>query len=324
MLALWLENQVPTVRGDVPIPDPPEGESLVRVLRAGICSTDLELLRGYYPFTGVLGHEFVGVVEAGPDNLEGRRVVGEINATCGECSNCVAGRSNHCSHRTVLGIAGRNGAFAEYLTLPTSNLHVVPDNVTTEAATFTEPLAAALRIGEQIGFSTNTRVLVVGDGRLGQLVAQTLSLTGCELLVLGNHPEKLAILSNRGIETQLSKHADLEEFDIAVECTGNASGFAIARAALRPQGRLVMKSTYVGDLAIDAAAVVVNELHLIGSRCGPFAPALELLADGAVDVEPLVCARYPLTEGVAALEHAQRPSVLKVLLEVDDTPYISR
>ncbi len=314
MLALWLENQQLTVRDDVPIPEPPDGEALIRVLKAGICSTDLELVRGYYPFTGVLGHEFVGVVERGPDELLGQRVVGEINAVCGECAHCLSGRKSHCPNRTVLGIVGRSGAFAEYLTLPNENLHVVPAEVSTEAATFTEPLAAAIQIQEQVRLTTNDRVLVVGDGRLGQLVAQTLALTGCELLVLGNNRDKLSLLSARGIETGLADSANPVEFDIAVECTGNSDGFSIARTALRSRGTMVMKSTYAGELSVDAAAVVVNELTLVGSRCGPFAPALRLLAEHQIDVEPMIHAEYPLDEGIAAIQRAQQPEVLKVLL----------
>lgn len=313
MLALWLENQQLSIRDDVPIPDPPDGEALVRVLKAGICSTDLELVRGYYPFTGVPGHEFVGTVERGPDELLGQRVVGEINAVCGECAHCMSGRKSHCSNRTVLGIVGRNGAFAEYLTLPNENLHVVPAGVSTEAATFTEPLAAAIQIQEQVRLTTNDRVLVVGDGRLGQLVAQTLGLTGCELLVLGNNRDKLSLLSARGIETGLADSANPVEFDIAVECTGNPDGFAIARTALRSRGTMVMKSTYAGELSVDAAAVVVNELTLVGSRCGPFAPALRLLAEHQIDVEPMIHEEYTLDEGIAAIERAQQPEVLKVL-----------
>jgi threonine dehydrogenase-like Zn-dependent dehydrogenase len=316
MLALWLEDRKLAVRTDVLQPDPPNGESLVRVLRAGICSTDLELTRGYYPFTGVPGHEFVGIVAQGPLELLGRRVVGEINATCGTCWHCASGRPTHCSERTVLGIAGRDGAFAEYLVLPDRNLHAVPDGVTTDAATFTEPMAAALQIQEQVAISRDHRVLVVGDGRLGQLVAQTLALSGCELWVLGKRAEKLALIAERGIRTALAAAANLKGFDIAVECTGNPEGFAIAQAALRPRGTLVMKSTYVGELVVDAAAVVVNELTLVGSRCGPFAPALQLLADRSVNVEPLISAWYPLAQGVAAFEHAQRPDTLKVLLEI--------
>ena len=310
------------MRDDVPIPEPASGEALVRVLRAGICNTDLELTRGYYPFTGIPGHEFVGMVERGPASLLGRRVVGEINAVCGECPACTAGRRTHCERRTVLGIVDRHGAFAEYLTLPAVNLHPVPDAVSTDAAVFTEPLAAALEIQEQVPIGPHDRVLVVGDGKLGQLVAQTLALTGCTLLVVGRHDEKLVLLAARGIATAGGAGAgagagavESGGYDVAVECTGNPAGFAVAQRAVRPRGTLVLKSTYAGVLTLDASGVVVNELTLVGSRCGPFAPALRLLAEGRVAVEPMIHARYPLAEAAAAFDHAQRPGVLKVFVE---------
>jgi threonine dehydrogenase-like Zn-dependent dehydrogenase len=316
VLALWLEDRRLSVRDDVPIPPPAPGEALVRVLRAGICNTDIELTRGYYPFTGIPGHEFVGLVERGPDPLLGRRVVGEINAVCGRCDACRQGRRSHCERRTVLGIVGRNGAFAEYISLPAENLHAVPDTVPTDAAVFTEPLAAALEIQEQVRVHATDRVLVVGDGKLGQLVARTLALTGCNLLVVGRHPAKLALLAERGIATGGADAPDAGRYDLAVECTGNPEGFAVAQRALRPRGTLILKSTYAGALTLDASMVVVNELTIVGSRCGPFLPALRLLAEGRVAVEPLIHARYPLRDAPAAFEHAQRPGVLKVLVEV--------
>lgn len=316
MKGIWLENNQLQLRTDIPTPEPPPGEALVRVLRAGICNTDLELLRGYYPYSGILGHEFVGVVEQGPENLLNRRVVGEINAVCGHCRFCRSGNSTHCENRTVLGIVNRHGAFAEYLCLPVENLHPVPDNVPTEVATFTEPIAAALEIQQQVALSANDRVLVVGDGKLGQLVAQTIALTGCELLVVGRHPEKLANLGARGITTGLATDVKDRFFDISVECTGNPEGFAIARRALRPRGTLVLKSTYAGNLNLDVSSLVVDEITLIGSRCGPFPAALQLLATEQVDVKPLIHARYHLSDGLAAFEHAQSRGVLKVLLEI--------
>lgn len=315
MRALWLESRRLDIR-DVPIPDPPPGEALIRVLKAGICNTDNELTRGYYPFTGIPGHEFVGVVESGSRPLEGRRVVGEINAVCGACRACLAGRRTHCERRTVLGIVSRHGAFAEYLTLPVENLHVVPDAISTDAAVFTEPLAAALEIQQQVAIRPGDRALVVGDGKLGQLVAQTLALTGCSLVVTGRHEAKLRLLAARGIDTRRDDAVEQGAFDVAVECTGNPDGFRIAQRALRPRGTLVLKSTYAGALTLDASAVVVNELTLVGSRCGPFAPALELLAAGRVAVEPLIHARYPLARAPDAFEHAQQAGVLKVLVEI--------
>lgn len=349
MQALWLEDGSLRVREDVPVPSPPRGEALVRVTLAGICNTDVELVRGYYPYRGILGHEFVGVVEDGPVAMVGQRVVGEINAVCGECAACKGGRPTHCERRTVLGIVNRDGAFAEYLSLPVENLHEVPEVVSDQEAAFTEPLAAALQIQEQIEVEAGHRVLVVGDGKLGQLVAQTLALTDCDLLVVGRHPTKLRLLESPGISVATvgssdSAGANTEEppraspdaaspagapgevagdgvepappFDIAVECTGNTEGFALARRMLRPRGTLVMKSTYAGELTFDASSLVVDEITLVGSRCGPFRPALDLLAQGKVSVEPLVDARYSLAEALEAFEHAQRPGVLKVLLEI--------
>ncbi|AFZ14609.1 L-threonine 3-dehydrogenase [Crinalium epipsammum PCC 9333] len=316
MKAIWLENQQLQLRTDAPIPEPQPGEALVRVVCAGICNTDLELLKGYYPYTGILGHEFVGIVEQGSEELIGQRVVGEINAACGECRFCVTGQPTHCENRSVLGIVNRNGAFAEYLTLPIKNLHLVPESITTEKATFTEPLAAALEIQQQVQVRPDDRVLVVGDGKLGQLVAQTLALTGCDLLVVGRHQEKLANLAKRGIKTNFVEAVTERAYDLSVECTGNPEGFAIALRALRPRGTLVLKSTYSGQLTFDASSLVVDEITLIGSRCGSFPPALNLLATGQVDVEPLIQARYPLGEGLAAFDHAQKRGVLKVLLEM--------
>jgi threonine dehydrogenase-like Zn-dependent dehydrogenase len=217
----------------------------------------------------------------------------------------------------VLGIVNRNGAFADYLTLPSVNLHPVPDNVSTEAATFTEPIAAALEIQQQVQINSADRVLVVGDGKLGQLVAQTLALTGCDLLAVGRHREKLANLEARGIKTSLAESVADRSFDLSVECTGNPAGFAIARRALRPRGTLVLKSTYAGNLSFDASALVVDEITLIGSRCGPFPAALDLLAAQKVDVQPLIHDRYPLSQGLAAFERAQTRGAMKVLLEME-------
>lgn len=358
MQGLWLEDGRSRLRDDLPVPDPPPGEARVRVLRAGICNTDLELIRGYYPYRGVLGHEFVGMVEeiraprdrggtVDARELAGRRVVGEINASCGECRRCREGRARHCADRTVLGIVDRDGAFAEQLILPVENLHPVPEGVSTDAATFTEPLAAALEITEQVQIRPEHRVLVVGDGKLGQLVARVLALSGCELTVVGRHPRKLSLVAEEGTRTVRAPRpgdgsgdegdrgsasdggnrdpsgdgASLPDgltagtFDVAVDCTGNASGFRTALRALRPRGTLVMKSTYAGELALDASALVVDEITLVGSRCGPFPPALRLLATGRIDPGPLVDARFPLGEAEAALERARERDTLKVLLE---------
>jgi threonine dehydrogenase-like Zn-dependent dehydrogenase len=314
---VWLEDRTLRVRDDVPEPTASGAEAVIRVRRAGVCNTDLELVRGYYPFTGVPGHEFVGLVEAAPlASLVGHRVVGEINATCGRCPACRAGRRTHCEARTVLGIVGRNGAHAERLALPVENLHVVPDTITDDEAVFVEPLAAALEIQTQVKIAAGDRVLVFGDGKLGNLVAQTLKLTGCDLRVVGRHAGKRALLEERGIRTVDAADVGDGAADVVVECTGKPEGFESARRAVRPRGTIVLKSTYAGDTRVNLSSIVVDEITLVGSRCGPFAPALDLLARRLVDVRPLVHARYALRDAAAAFEHAARPGVLKVLLEV--------
>jgi len=317
MRGIWLESGRIEVRR-LPRPERSAGEALVRVLRAGICNTDLELVKGYYPHRGVLGHEFVGVVEEGSADWLGRRVVGEINAVCGACVHCRSARVTHCANRTVLGIVGRDGAFADYLLLPEENLHRVPEQVDTDVATFVEPLAAALAIQQQIPIRPDDRVVLVGDGKLGQLIGQTLALTGCELLVVGRHEQKLALLSRRGIATGTAEDVEVGTFDLAVECTGNPQGFALARGALRPRGTLILKSTYAGNLAVDASGLVVDEIAVVGSRCGPFAPALRVLAAGRVDVEPLIQDRYGLEEGLVAFARARERGCLKVLLDIGE------
>ncbi len=304
MRGLWLEERRLRLRDDLPMPVAARGEALVHVLLAGICSTDIELTRGYYPFAGIPGHEFVG-------EWEGRRVVGEINAVCEQCEACRNGRRSHCENRTVLGIKDRNGALAEHLTIPAVNLHPVPDEISTEEALFTEPLAAALEIQEQITIQPDERVLVVGDGKLGQLVAQTLALTGCKLLVVGKHRRKRDLLERRGIPTA---DALAGTFDIAVECSGSAEGFAVARHALRPRGTLVMKSTYAGALTLNASSLVVDEITVIGSRCGPFDKALRLLRERRVDVRGLIDAIVPLDDAIDGFARAQRPGALKVIV----------
>jgi threonine dehydrogenase-like Zn-dependent dehydrogenase len=286
----------------------------VRVILAGVCNTDLELVRGYYPFTGIPGHEFVGRVEAGPDSWIGKRVVGDINASCRSCPTCAAGRGHHCPNRTVLGIVKRHGAFAEYLTLPLVNLHEVLAGVPDEVAVFTEPTAAALEIQEQVPIGPGDSVVVVGDGKLGQLVARTLALTGCDLLVVGRHAAKLERLRASGIRAGSPEDLPQGQADVIVECTGNAEGFALARRAVRPCGTIVLKSTYRGEASVNFSSVVVDEVRLVGSRCGPFEKALPLLADGCVEVHSLVDASYPLTAALDAFDQAARPGALKVLV----------
>jgi len=318
MKALRYENNELRL-AETPVPSR-EGEALVRVRLAGVCNTDVEVVRGYAGFQGTLGHEFVGTVEQAPGagELVGRRVVGEINAGCGACELCRAGDPRHCATRTVLGIHGRDGAFAEFLQLPVVNLLPVPDEVTDERAVFTEPLAAACGITERVSVEPNMRVAVVGDGKLGLLCAQSLKvLTGADVTLVGRHRSKLDIARRRGIETmkveELTSSFD-RAFDVAVEASGSGSGFETALRMLRPRGTLVLKSTFHGRTELDAAPVVVDEISIVGSRCGRFAPALELLGRDAVDVESLVGEEFPLAEGVRALERATEPGVLKVLI----------
>ncbi len=317
MKALWLSDGCLRLREDVKLPATAAQEARVRVLAAGICGTDLAMVDALYPFEGVPGHEFVGVVEEGPGSLMGRRVVGEINAACGRCPECLAGRAKHCRARTALGIRGRNGAFAEYLQLPADNLHPVPDGVATDAAVFTEPLAAALDIVERLTPKSGEPVLVVGVGRLGQLVCRALAASGVRVVAVGRNPDKLARLEGIVESKALADDIEPRSFAMAVECTGDPSGLPIALGALRPQGTLVLKSTYPQPLTLDMAPLVVDELRLVGSRCGPFDAALRLLEEQRVEVESLIDARYPLTRGVEAFSHSRRRGVLKVLLEMD-------
>lgn len=320
MDALYISDSAIELR-ERPWPEPPTGEALVRVRIAGICNTDLELMRGYMDFEGVPGHEFVGeVVACDDESLVGKRVVGEINAACGECEFCRLGMGRHCANRTVLGILNRAGVHAEYATLPVENLHVVPDSISDEEAVFTEPLAAACEVTEQVHIEPADRVVVIGDGKLGLLVAQVLALTGCDLHVIGRHQNNLDIVAKRGATTEVvapGEESRLSErwADIAVEVTGNPSGLTAARRLLKPRGTLILKSTYAGKTELDLAPFVVNEITLVGSRCGPFPAALRLLERGLVDVASFVHASFPLSQGPAAYERAAESGVLKVLLE---------
>ena len=319
MKALRYENDSLRV-ADVDAPRA-EGEALVRVVLSGICNTDLEIARGYAGFSGTLGHEFVGVCEEarGAEALVGRRVVGEINAGCGRCALCAANDPRHCPARTVLGIVGRDGAHAELLRLPAANLLAVPDEIPDARAVFTEPLAAACAVVERVRLAEGARVAVVGDGKLGLLCAQALAaLTGAAVTLFGKHDAKLALARRRGVEAvrldQPGGPATARAFDVAVEASGSPSGFDLALALLRPRGTLVLKSTFHGATPFDSARVVVDEITVVGSRCGRFAPALELLRANRVEVESLISEERPLAEGVRAMARAAEPGVLKVLL----------
>lgn len=300
---------------DHPEPSPGEDEAVVRVNLAGVCSTDLQILAGYMGFTGVPGHEFVGEVVDGPTDIAEQRVVGEINYACRQCPTCRRGLGRHCPHRRVMGILGADGAFAEYLSVPVTNLHVVPDSVPDEAAVFTEPLAAAFSILEQVTLGPGDSVVVLGDGKLGLLCAQVLAGTAASVTLVGRHAENLALVADRGVATTLLEGwAPAARADCVVEATGSAAGLALATAAVRPRGVLVLKSTIAEEHRLSLAPLVINEITVVGSRCGLFPPALRALAERSVDVTPLIDAKFPLAGGLDALAHAARPGVRKVLL----------
>jgi len=298
----------------------PDGECLVRILKSGICNTDLEIVRGYGGFDGTLGHEFVGIVEQSAEKPEliGQRVVGEINVGCGRCSVCKTGGARHCPERTVLGIKGRDGSHAEYLTLPTHNLFPIPTNVPDEHAVFVEPLAAAIGITEHVDIRPETKVAVVGDGKLGILCARSLAIRSRNVVAIGKHAEKLALAEKSGVETVLVRNTGKlsARFDVVIEASGSESGFAVALDLVKPRGRIVLKSTFQAKPRLEAWRIVVNEISVIGSRCGRFEPALAMLANGSVDVSDLISEQYALTDGVLAMKRAAENGVMKVLLNV--------
>jgi threonine dehydrogenase-like Zn-dependent dehydrogenase len=320
MKALRFDGKLQLVR-DAALPRRKD-EALVQVICAGICNTDLEIVKGYAGFSGTPGHEFVGRVAESPDTSSiGRRVVGEINAGCGKCALCREGDPRHCADRTVLGIKGRDGAFAEFLSLPTSNLIEVPDGVSDETAVFVEPLAAAFNIIEQVRIGSSSDVVVVGDGKLAQLIVVALAQTGCAITVIGKHTEKLELARGFGAH-RIALHAtDLEaewqgRFDVAIEASGSARGLATALRLCKPRGTIVLKSTHHGLTSLDSSVVVVNELTIVGCRCGRFAPALALIESGRVDLTKLISLRMPLEDGILAFEQASLPKTMKVLLQI--------
>ncbi len=332
MRALVFRNNVLTLEKNYPLPDLRSGEALIRVVMAGICNTDLEITRGYQAFEGVLGHEFVGIVEvvhegpgaSPPTYLIGKRVVGEINAAChrSDCAHCRQNMFTHCPDRTTLGIVNRDGAFAEYLILPVANLHVVPDNVSDEEAVFVEPLAANFEILEQVHLKPTDSVVILGDGKMGQLAAQVLTLVGCEVMMVGKHEEKLVLAAKRGVRTYLLE--DAQQFilengrrvDMVVECTGSAQGLEMALRLVKARGVIALKSTVAEKTLMHVAPIVIDEIQIQGSRCGPFAPALRALSQKLVDVRSLISAEFPLDEGLAAFQYATQKGVLKVLMRV--------
>jgi alcohol dehydrogenase len=303
-----------------PEPKREEGECLIKVRRAGVCATDLEITKGYMGFAGVLGHEFVGEVVESPAARQwvGKRVVGEINVVCGRCDLCLSGLSSHCRNRTVLGILNRAGAFADFVRLPAINLHEVPASVEDDAAVFVEPLAAAFQITKQVKLDGKRWVTVLGDGRLGLLCAQVLRNAGCPVRVIGKHADKMRLCDQWGIRSRpVSEITPRHDQDVVVDCTGSASGLEMAMQLVRPRGTIVLKSTVADGKAINLAPIVVDEINVVGSRCGPFREAIKALAEKSVDVTSMIHRRIKLEQGVEAMELAGKPGVLKVLLAME-------
>jgi alcohol dehydrogenase len=313
MYALVFDDQL-RVASDYPYPKIQPGEAIIRPHLIGICNTDIEITHGYMGFRGVLGHEFVGTVKECDDlSWVGKRVVGEINAACRTCEVCRRGDETHCPNRTTLGIDRRDGAMAEAFSLPLSCLHRVPDAIADEAAVFVEPLAAAVEIVEQLHIRPTERVAVVGDGKLGSMIVQVLRLTGCDLVLIGKHPERWELFQGQGISCVHTSDAPETPFDVVVDCTGQPAGLDTARRLVRPRGKLVLKSTFHGEAELNLSMVVVDEVRLIGSRCGPFAPALRMLERGLIETAPLISKRFSLRDGLKGFTATQ--GNLKVLLE---------
>ncbi|MDC0885633.1 alcohol dehydrogenase catalytic domain-containing protein [Nitrosopumilus sp.] len=298
-------------------PDPEFNETLVRVSLAGICGTDLEILDGYMQYNGILGHEFVGVIEKSSNSdLIGKRVVGEINAGCGKCDSCVNGMERHCPSRTVLGILKRNGAFAEFLSLPEKNLHVIPDSISDEQAVFVEPLAAAFEINEQVSLKPEWNVAVVGDGRLAQLIIQVIKLTCSNITCFGKHEKKLEGLVQSGIKIKVGiESTDEQLFDLVIEATGSNSGFSDTMKLVKPRGTVILKSTIASRENLDLTPTIINEITLIGSRCGLFKPAIEALASGKISVNSMIDSTFSLEKFEDAIIYAKKPDTLKVFLK---------
>ena len=304
-------------RDDYPQPSLNDNEALVRVSCAGICNTDIEITKGYMGFNGILGHEFAGVVEKSTDSgLVGKRVAGEINIGCGTCIYCRSGMNNHCPARSVLGILNKDGAFADYLTLPANNLNILTDSVSDEEAVFVEPLAAAFEILEQVAITSFDKVCVLGDGKLGLLIAQVLSTTGCALITVGKHQEKLSILERMNIRTILAPIPEERRFDIVVDSTGSQSGIETAMRIVKPMGKIILKTTVAGSRPIDLNSIVIDEITVLGSRCGPFQPAIKALEAKIVNVIQLISKVFPIEDGVDAMNYASQKGVIKVILKL--------
>ncbi|MCK4661073.1 MAG: alcohol dehydrogenase catalytic domain-containing protein [Phycisphaerae bacterium] len=317
MRAVVYDNGVNYV-ASYPDAEPRRGECLVRVHWAGICATDLEIVKGYMGFKGVLGHEFVGTVESGSRGWRGRRVVGEINCACGTCDLCHGGLATHCRNRSVIGISGHDGCFADFVAVPEINLHEVPAGISDEEAVFVEPLAAAYQVLKQCPIESRTHVAVVGTGRLGLLVVQLLAAVGCRLLAVGRNPGTLLFCEKKHIQAVSTDDlVPRQDRDVVVECTGSADGFNIAMQMLRPRGTLVLKSTFADAGSLNLAPVVINEINVLGSRCGPFGDALAALVRKEIDVSSMVSRTFQIDQAGEALSAAADPRNIKVLLKIN-------
>jgi threonine dehydrogenase-like Zn-dependent dehydrogenase len=303
--------------GDYPEPHRQPGESLIRVKLAGICNTDLEIAKGYMGYTGVPGHEFVGIVEESDDTeLRNKRVVGEINLGCGQCESCNSGMRSHCPTRTVLGIMGHPGVMADLCTLPDSNLHVVPEGLPDEVAVFCEPLAAAYEILTQVSIEPGQTAVVLGDGKLGLLVAQVLKHAEANVLLVGRSPEKLSLAEGWSVRTAPADAPREKTADVVVDCTGSTEGFETALELVKPRGTIVVKTTVADRFSINLAPLVINEITVVGSRCGPFEPALKALSDGSIRVSEMITRIFPMEQALDAFEFASRPEALKVIIRM--------
>lgn len=307
------------LENNYPMPTPKSGEALIKVNTIGICNTDYEITKGYMGYKGILGHEFTGIVEKSENKeLIGKRVVGEINCGCSNCDWCKQGLERHCFNRSTLGIWQREGCFAEYVSLPENNLLVIPDNVSNEEAVFVEPLAAALEILEQIHIPPYKKVVILGDGKLGLIIALALNASGLDVLLVGKHEEKLAIAKEQGVKTKLLNELKIEKaYDYVVEATGSISGFETSLSLTKPRGTLILKSTIAASKEINLAPIVVDEITIVGSRCGQFAPALRMLEQKKIDVKPLISEIYPINKSIEAFEKNKEKATIKVLVKVD-------
>lgn len=318
MKAVVFDNGL-KLENNYPMPIPKKGEALIKVNTIGICNTDYEITKGYMGYKGILGHEFTGVVEkASNKELIGKRVVGEINCGCNECDLCKQGLERHCFNRSTLGIWQREGCFAEYVTLPENNLLVIPENVSNEEAVFVEPLAAALEITEQIHIPPYKKVAVLGDGKLGLIIALALNASGLDVLLIGKHDEKLSIAKKQGVKTQLLNETKIEKtYDFVVEATGSISGFETSLALTKPRGTLILKSTIAASKELNLAPIVIDEITIVGSRCGQFAPALRMLEQKKIDVKALISDIYPIENSIEAFEKNKEKTSIKVLVKID-------